>query len=174
VCKLANIYAFLSATRPTLPIPWIFYFSGRRTHGFVAATVPNDKPSHILIIFIPTYNCNNQQTHISTQWAFLISLYIFNSYFIHFICTADYDVSILTRACHSWTHFFPQLPKDINPVVLDPDIDRNEVSTDNSMTKNSRHICTVGFAGCTVAAYWNNHSCSSAPNKEVLFTMSFW
>lgn len=74
VCKLASIYAFLSATRPTLPIPWIFYLSGRRTHGFVAATVPNDKPSHILIIFIPTYNCNNQETHISTQWAVLIPI----------------------------------------------------------------------------------------------------
>ena len=95
--------------------------------------------SHILIIFIPTYNCNNQHTYIHTyihidnrrSWY----LYIFYPYFIHFVCTADYDVSILTRACCSWTHFFPQLPKEINPVVLHPDIDPDEVSRDNTITE---------------------------------------
>lgn len=63
-----------------------------------------------------------------------LNLYILYSYFIHFICTANYYVSILTRACCSLT-FFPQLPKDINPGVLDPDIDPDEVSRDNTITE---------------------------------------
>jgi hypothetical protein len=45
LCKLASIYAFLSATCPILPNTCIFYFNGRRTHGFVVATEPNDKPA---------------------------------------------------------------------------------------------------------------------------------